>query len=184
MKDQLEDFINQNRNAFDDKEPSGKVWSGVESALPVKKNVWSSVVLWRAAAVIFMITSVILFLSGNFSGRHANLAVNNNDVAMKEFKDVEDFYVAQISEKVELIDEFKNNEGLNGFTHDFQQLEAMYMVLKEEMKNHPSQKVKDALVLNLLVRIDLLNQQLHHLEKEYKSRRPEVGKSESSEKNI
>jgi hypothetical protein len=44
----------------------------------------------------------------------------------------------------------------------------MYNVLKEEMKTSPSQKVKDALVLNLLVRIDLLNQQLHKLEKEYK----------------
>jgi hypothetical protein len=67
-----------------------------------------------------------------------------------------------------MIDEFQKSEGLNGFTHDFQQLEAMYMVLKEEMKTTPSQKVKDALVLNLLVRIDLLNQQLHKLEKEFK----------------
>jgi hypothetical protein len=168
MKDHLEDFINQNRNAFDDKEPSDKVWKEVEASLPVKKkSVWNSVIMWRAAAVLFMVTSVILFLKGNFAGRHRDIAINSNDVALKEFKDVEDFYVAQISEKVELIDEFKNNEGLNGFTHDFQQLEAMYMVLKEEMKNHPSQKVKDALVLNLLVRIDLLNQQLNHLEKEY-----------------
>ena len=41
----------------------------------------------------------------------------------------------------------------------------MYQVLKEEMKIHPGQKVKDALVLNLLIRIDLLNQQLHKIEK-------------------
>ena len=90
-------------------------------------------------------------------------------LARKEFKDVEAFYVEQISEKVEMIDEFQKNEGLNSFTQDFQQLEAMYMVLKEEMHARPSQKVKDALVLNLLVRIDLLNQQLHALEKGYKS---------------
>jgi hypothetical protein len=42
----------------------------------------------------------------------------------------------------------------------------MYQVLKEEMKTRPSQKVKDALVLNLLIRIDLLNKQLHKIEKE------------------
>jgi hypothetical protein len=63
-----------------------------------------------------------------------------------------------------MISTFKRNEGLNGFTRDFEQLEAMYMVLREEMKTRPSEKVKDALVLNLLVRIDLLNQQLHKLE--------------------
>jgi hypothetical protein len=41
------------------------------------------------------------------------------------------------------------------------------MILKEEMKSQPSEKVKDALVLNLLVRINLLNQQLYKLDKEY-----------------
>jgi hypothetical protein len=185
MKDELEDFINKNRSSFDDKEPSEKVWSGVEASLPAKKiGAWNSVVLWRAAAVVFMVASAFLFLKGNFASKHNDISKNNGDVVLKEFKDVEDFYVAQISEKVELIDEFNKREGLNGFTHDFQQLEAMYMVLKEEMKNHPSQKVKDALVLNLLVRIDLLNQQLHHLENEYKSGSPEDEKSESSEKNI
>jgi hypothetical protein len=88
-----------------------------------------------------------------------------NTQALNEFTDVEAFYVQQISHKVELIGEFTESDGLNGFTRDFQQLEAMYQVLKEEMKARPSQKVKDALVLNLLVQIDLLNQQLHRLEK-------------------
>jgi hypothetical protein len=174
MKDELKDFINQNRSAFDDKEPSDKIWSKVEASLPVKNSLWNSVVLWRAAAVIFMVLSVYLLIPKGIIGKQAG-----NDIAMGEFRDVEAFYVAQISEKVELIDEFKSNEGLNGFTQDFQQLEAMYMVLKEEMKNHPSSKVKDALVLNLLVRIDLLNQQLHNLEKESKG-----SEGEKSVKNI
>jgi hypothetical protein len=41
----------------------------------------------------------------------------------------------------------------------------MYQVLKTEMRQRPSQDVKDALVLNLLVRIDLLNQQLNKLDR-------------------
>jgi len=41
----------------------------------------------------------------------------------------------------------------------------MYLVLKDEMKKRPSQDVRDALVLNLLVRIDLINQQLNKLDK-------------------
>ncbi len=78
-----------------------------------------------------------------------------------------------------MIDDFQKNEGLNGFTHDFQQLEAMYMILKEEMKTSPSQKVKDALVLNLLVRINLLNQQLYKLEKEYERKKRRKRKYDS-----
>ena len=163
MKDRLEDFIRNNRAAFDDKEPSEKVWTGIDASLGLRRtSVWNSVVLWRAAAVIFMVLCGYLLIPQTAK---TPIAKDNSST---EFDDVEAYYFRQITEKVEMIDDFQKSEGLNGFTHDFQQLEAMYMVLKEEMKASPSQKVKDALVLNLLVRIDLLNQQLHKLEKEYK----------------
>lgn len=159
MKKKLEDFIQNNRSAFDDKEPPGKVWSNVDASLQLKKrSLWNSVVLWRAAAAVFMGLSIYLLLPKN------TVPSSNQQEVLQEFKDVEEFYVQQISDKVRLIDEYERMEGLNGFTNDFRQLEAMYMVLKEEMKARPSKKVKDALVLNLLVRIDLLNQQLHKLE--------------------
>jgi hypothetical protein len=158
MKDQFEDFVRKNREAFDDREPSGNLWSRIEGAMGFSnRSLWNSVVLWRAAAVIFMALSIYLMVP--------KAAQPKTDLALKEFSDVEQFYFGQISEKTALIEEFRRNEGMNGFTNDFKQLEAMYNVLKEDMKNRPSQKVKDALVLNLLIRIDLLNQQLHHLEK-------------------
>ncbi len=162
MKDQLEDFIHQNRKDFDDKEPSEKVWRNIEASMKFSsRGWWNSVGLWRAAAVIFMALSIYLIIPKSIIKTQAS------DHAANEFNDVEAFYFQQISEKVDLIDGFKKNEGLNGFTQDFKQLEAMYMILKEEMKTSPSQKVKDALVLNLLVRINLLNQQLYKLDKEY-----------------
>lgn len=162
MKDKLKDFIDSNRAAFDDREPAEKVWKGIDAAMGQSRgDWWNSLTLWRAAAVVFMALSVYLLVPKKI------VPVSNSSVALKEFKDVEAFYVEQISEKVEMIDEFQKNEELENFTHDFQQLEAMYMVLKEEMHNHPTAKVKDALVLNLLVRIDLLNQRLHSLEKGY-----------------
>lgn len=168
MNDQMEDFIRKNREAFDDKEPSGKVWSSVEGSLKLNATPWyNSLTLWRAAAVVFMVLSAYLLIPEKEASRQNEIASGQNEKALKEFTDVESFYVTQISEKVEMIDGFERNEGLNGFTRDFQQLEAMYLVLKEEIKTRPSQKVKDALVLNLLVQIDLLNQQIHKLEKEY-----------------
>lgn len=160
MKDELEDFVRQNRQAFDDKEPSPKVWKGIEISLGLSRRSWTNpVVLWRAAAIFFMALSLYLLIPKEPMRAE-------NALALKEFTDVEAFYVQQITNKVELIGEFKESDGLNGFTRDFQQLEAMYLVLKEEMKTRPGEKVKDALVLNLLVQIDLLNQHLHRLEKE------------------
>jgi hypothetical protein len=164
MKDKLENFIHQNREAFDDREPSEKVWRNIETSITFSStNWWNSVAVWRAAAVIFMAFSIYLLIPKPI------INSQSSDVAASEFNDVEAFYFKQITEKVEMIDDFKKNEGLNGFTQDFQQLEAMYMILKEQMKAEPSEKVKDALVLNLLVRINLLNQQLYKLDKEYKT---------------
>jgi hypothetical protein len=174
MKDELEDFVRKNKEAFDDQEPPEKVWKNIETSVPFRpQGLWNSLTLWRAAAVIFMALTVYLLIPRLQKAK-------TTDLALKEFNDVEAFYVQQISEKVEMIDGFQKNEGLNGYTQDFQQLEAMYMVLKEEMKTQPSQKVKDALVLNLLVRIDLLNQQLHKLEKDGEKE----GKKDKKDKSV
>lgn len=160
MKDHLEDFVHRNRDGFDDREPSSRVWPRIERSLGLSGSSWRQpLFLWRAAAIFFMALSLYLLIP---RGQMKSESMQ----ALKEFSDVEAFYSQQISHKEEMIGEINGNEGLNGFTQDFQQLEAMYMVLKEEMKARPSQKVKDALVLNLLVRVDLLNQHLHRLEQE------------------
>lgn len=158
MKDSLEDFIRQNNTAFDDREPSERIWHRIRTQIFTSVSWWNSVTVWRAAAVLLLGVCVYLALP-----RLENQ--KENALALREFKDIESFYISQIASKVDQLEDHHSQAGLNGFTHDFKQLEAMYHVLKEEMKTHPSQKVRDALVLNLLVQIDLLNQQLHKLEK-------------------
>ncbi|MBX2963461.1 MAG: hypothetical protein KF687_13190 [Cyclobacteriaceae bacterium] len=170
----LEEFIRTNRQAFDDREPAEKVWQNIETRLYGKRSSLA-LVFWRAAAVLFMGLSVFLLYSRVTESR-------NNQLVMKEFKDVESFYVREISDKVDMIEMVRGDEaGLNGFTNDFKQLEAMYEVLKDEMQARPSKKVKEALVLNLLVRIDLLNQQLHKIDQEIAD---EVPKKKSSDVSI
>jgi hypothetical protein len=162
--DPLENFIESNREAFDSNEVPAESWDYINRKLGIRKKVslWNNVAIWRAAAVLFMAVS-IYFIVPSFKG-----SSTANTASIKEFNDVESFYSGEISRKVALIDELSNGES-DDFTQDFKQLEAMYQVLKEELKNHPSKKVKDALVLNLIVRINLLNQQLQKLEESDKS---------------
>lgn len=163
MKDSLKDFIHQHRDGFDDKEPDEKVWKKIASDLPASKTIsrWNSVSVWRAAAVLFLGLATYFFVTGSQS------AVQRKEVAklQGEFSDIDVFYSSEIAEKVALINHFDESHESDQFAQDFQKLDAMYQVLKEQMKVQPTQKVKDALVLNLLVRIDLLNQQLHSLER-------------------
>ncbi|MFZ5972437.1 MAG: hypothetical protein ACOYXA_12670 [Bacteroidota bacterium] len=155
----LQDLIRNNREAFDNHEPSEKVWQRIAGALGQRTTWWNSVGLWRAAAVVLLGLSVFLLLRGQPLKQRAEVAKIQG-----EFTDVETFYKEQIAEKVALIEDLETDYEDDHFTQDLQKLDAMYQVLREQMKTQPSEKVKDALVLNMLVRIDLLNQQIKKLE--------------------
>lgn len=172
MKDSLKEFIHQNRDSFDDKVPAEKVWRKIGANLPVTKTItlWNSVSVWRAAAILCMGLSVYVFLTGSQSPIH------RKEVAklQGEFSDLDIYYNSEIAEKVALINGFDDQSKADQFTQDFQKLDAMYQVLKEQMKLQPTQKVKDALILNLLIRIDLLNQQIYKLEDSTKKEKKDI----------
>ncbi|HMJ68553.1 MAG TPA: hypothetical protein VK508_06650 [Cyclobacteriaceae bacterium] len=162
MSDKLKDFIKNHRDEFDNREPSDRVWEGVQKGISGTeggkiKSLWTSVSIWRAAAVIFLGLSVYLYFGQKIEQK------NDMSKLQVEFRDLESFYGGQIAEKVAFIDNLDGYED-DRFTQDVQKLDAMYEVLREEMKTRPSEKVKDALILNMLVRIDLLNQQIKRLE--------------------
>lgn len=161
MKEPLKNFIDSNRPSFDDREPAEKTWHGIEAALPRMghQSMWSNLWIWRAAALVFLGLSIYLLVS-----RPVLTNKNEHQLSQGEFSDLESYYSGQIAEKVAFINDLEAGAEIDLFTQDFQKLDAMYQVLREEMKNHPSEKVKDAMVLNLLVRIDLLNQQIKKLE--------------------
>ena len=154
MKDKLREFIEEHRGEFDNREPSDAVWSEIDRATR-RKSFFSAISMWRAAAIIFFGLSVYLFVAPKETREVSKLQT--------ELKDIESFYGDQIAEKVAFIDKLDGYED-DQFSQDLKKLDAMYEVLREEMKTSPSAKVKDALILNMLVRIDLLNQQIKKLE--------------------
>ncbi len=166
MKDSLNKFIHQNRDSFDDKQPGENVWRKIAATLPPKKTIslWNSVSVWRAAAILCMGVGAYFFVTG----RQSLFQKTEMAELQSEFLDLEVYYTTEIEEKVALISSFDEAEEPDQFTQDFQKLEAMYQVLREQLKTQPTQKVTDALILNFLVRIDLLNQLLHKLE-QYKT---------------
>jgi hypothetical protein len=161
MKDSLKKFVDEHRQEFDHREASSRAWSRIESRLAGRQvTLWNNVVLWRVAAILFLGLSVYFFSTRNVS----QLPMRETAKLQGEFSDLESFYSEQIEEKVELISHIQNFNDEEQFTQDLEKLEAMYLVLREQMKSNPSEKVKDALILNLLVRIDLLNQQIKNIE--------------------
>jgi ABC-type multidrug transport system fused ATPase/permease subunit len=170
MKDSLKEFVDNNRQAFDHLEPSNSSWNKIERNVPGKsRSLWNNVNVWRVAAMLFLGLSIYLFTASSIPNKPSRETAK----LQGEFSDLENFYSEQIAEKVELINTIQNFNEEEEFTQDMEKVEAMYFVLREQMKINPTEKVKDALILNLLIRMDLLNQQIESLEdsKKEKSQR-------------
>ncbi len=161
MKDSLTNFITKNRQEFDDKQPSDTTWSKIESRLPGSRiSLWRNVQVWRAAAILLFTFSFYLLI---FRSNSQNMRADRAKLQV-EFLDLENFYNGQIADKVALISTIQEFNDEDSFAQDLEKLDAMYQVLREQMKAHPSEKIKDAMILNMLVRVDLLNQQIKNLE--------------------
>ncbi len=160
----IKEFIDKNRGGFDVQLPPQEAWQKIERALPqaAKQAFWNSVSFWRMAAAILLGLSAYLFVAKDYS------RPNKKEMAeLQGFSDLELYYSGQINEKMDLVHRYQIQTGLmeDEVTQNLKKLEAMYLVLKNQMKRRPTQVVRDALVLNLLVRIDLINQQLNKLDK-------------------
>jgi hypothetical protein len=153
----LDDFIRAHRDDFDSREPSDRVWHKVEHRLFRHNTGWNSLQIWRVAAILLFGCCTFL-LGSRWSATRPTIG------QARELVELQQFYSDEIAKKVALISTFENRLDEDQFSQELRKLEAMYQVLEEQMKRKPSAEVKDALVLNMLVRIDLLNQQIKKLE--------------------
>lgn len=167
--DKLEKFIRKNRMAFDDKKPPEDVWHNINDQLENSetRQVPISSYLWRAAAIVLFAAVVWLLIDRtdrNETVVGADGFINDNEIA---FNDVETFYINEIQTKQSLIIQFvANNQELNkDLLGEIDQLDSTYQMLKTTAEGGQSEKILDAMVLNLQMRIDILNQQLEVLEK-------------------
>jgi len=154
----LENFISDNKDEFDDKSPSNKVWNNIRFRMGFNNS--GSSIWWKAAAVIFFALSVFLYVDRD------NTKISGEPISKTgDFNEVETYYLNVIDEKKELITGLSEKTVLGEKAErDLQRLDAMYDVLKEEYRQNPSKKVIDAIILNMLVRIDILNDEIQNVE--------------------
>jgi len=167
--DNLEKYIKENRAAFDDKNPPEDAWHNINDQLDNNDTrvVPISTYLWRAAAIVLFVAVLWLIVdrperADTIAG--TNELINDNEIA---FDDVEAFYIKEIETKQSMIIQFvaDNPELDKDLLGEIDQLDSTYQVLKSAAVVGQSERIIDAMVLNLQMRIDILNQQLEVLEK-------------------
>ena len=179
--DRLEDFIRNNRSDLEQEGPSEAVWEGVRDKLfaEQKKPAGRGVkmvpmgVVWKMAAsfLILLVSVVLVQYYYHKKGEEAQTVAEttgetNNDATLQaypDFAEAEAFYIAQINERKREIEALKPEKfGLGSeFSGDVAQLDSLYSFLKEELQvNAQNEQIVNAMIENLQMRIEILNQQL------------------------
>lgn len=190
-KNNLERFIRDNREDFDEKEPSGSLWQKIEAGLDnsgqkkpqaerpspfhqIHRNNGQSAgrqigwpnLDWRVAASI-----AVLLLAGCFLYMNRQYGVTNQP----EVVAASPSYAKEVVQYTRLIDtkraELKqmtesNPELYREFATDLDRLEKSYQSLKADLPQNPNQEVLiQAMIQNLQLQINLLNEQLRVIQR-------------------
>jgi len=164
--DRLEDFIKANREEFDFREPSSKVWDKIASRHKKTNVVKIRSYIIRVAAVIAIavVTSAILFKTNRFgAGSFAN---QNIDPEIKELIEAEAFYAHQVDAKLKEIRKcyYTFPDLKDEVESDLNELENMYQVLRTDLKDNISNRaVIEAMIENNRYRLKLVNDVLEQI---------------------
>jgi len=159
----LEEFIKSHRAEFDQKEPREKLWNRIESDLDGSTPQFGWI--WKAAAVVLLVAcSYLIWERGQIQTPDEIVTVDL--LVDPEFVETELYYTQLIAEQRRLVEQFDLNdpELKESFRQDLASLDTAYQQLQLEYVETSNEMVLEAMIDNLQLRMELLNQQLLILE--------------------
>lgn len=173
MSKRLEDFISQNREQFDDLEPRADIWANIakeldtfdeqHAQLPKKKEPKT----FSLSFVLKVAASVIVVMGLGFAVYLKTLKTNNNGV---DLADINPSYAKQQVHLVSVIETQKNElkqiarfdpQLYQEFNGEITRMQSIYKKLNAELATSPNQeRVLRAMIRNLQIQTEVLNQQL------------------------
>lgn len=188
MSKGLEQFIRDNRDQFDNDEPGEQIWKKLEKELPVnnrnhqqktiraKKTILLTILRRSAAAAILILAGIGIFsLLNNRPGGDKGLAnkpvsIDSPGVNDQLLKAINPNYAKEVYQFTQLIElkqnELKEIEKENPnlykkFVSDINKLDSSYNALKKELPGNPNrEQLLEAMIENLRLQTEILNQQL------------------------
>lgn len=162
--DRLEEFIKANREAFDQLEPSEKVWENISK--PKHKSPKMINYFLRVAAVvtIAVVFTALITKTGLF--KPTETTVQTEDPELRELMEAEAFYASQVNEKMDEIRKCYDTfpEIKEEVETDLTELQEMYDVLKIDLKDNISKKaVIEAMIENNRFRLKMVDQVLDQI---------------------
>ena len=176
MSSSLEKFMKDNRESFDADEPSHQVWEKLQAQLnPAdsrKKVIRLLLLRWTAAAAaVILVVTAIFLLNRKPATEMAKAEPPPTDL----LKEINPNYAKQVYHFTQLIElkqeelkqiEKDQPELYQKFISDITALDSSYNALQKELPENPNrEKLLEAMIQNLRLQTELLNQQLLIIQK-------------------
>ena len=176
----LEKFIDDNRDDFDDNVPSSKVWENIEAAVIIKKEKKKTIITplfkWSMAAAMVAIVTTVIFTNARTTKPGEEIATGNKQpkidtsiyqLAPEEAPQMNQFAKLIETKQEELKELSKEQPQLYlKFTKDITQLDSSYKALKDQLGATPNKEMLiEAMIQNLQLQLQVLNQQLNIINK-------------------
>jgi hypothetical protein len=199
MANNIERFVRDNRDSFDENVPPSKIWENIEKELkinpaPAHKMRW---IRWTMAAAATMALGIgiwWIYSSGSSVSPVAQVQKDSgNNISPEkrpaelDIADIDPAYAQQVVQFISLIDKKQDElkslgkdqpELYRKFSSDIERLDSTYAILKLQLPVNPNkEELLQAMISNLQLQIDLLNQQLNIINKIKQS------KTKGNEKN-
>ncbi|MEO6524838.1 MAG: hypothetical protein ABIN91_24345 [Mucilaginibacter sp.] len=175
MSKRLENFIKNNTDEFDDLEPGNDLWTKIEAKLPATEvqlpkreaKTFTLGFVMRVAALIIVVMA-IGFVCYIKTEKHDH--TNTRDIAnaiSPEYAKQQAHYVSLVETKrTELRTLAKNDPQLyKEFSGELAKMDSTYKKLNKDLVTSPDQEsVLRAMIRNLQIQTEVLNQQLNVIE--------------------
>jgi hypothetical protein len=187
MSKGLEQFMRDNRDQFDSEEPNDQIWKNLEQELAAKEKTEQKqtsqagiismlkILRWSAAAAILILAGIGIYSLLNNRTVNDPVVVNpatqdTPAVNDKLLKEINPGYAKEVVQFTQLIEqrqnELKEIEKVNPnlykmFVADINKLDSSYNALKKELPQNPNrEQLLEAMIENLRLQTEILNQQL------------------------
>jgi len=165
--DNLEKYIEAHREEFDNEKPRDQVWTKINESMPnvQPKKVGKAGWMWKAAAVLLLMTTVYLLLDRQQP--QDKILAESGEAVLSEFDEAEKYFLSEIDKRRTQLAAYQLDEPMEKeFMDDLENLDKMYNSLKDDFgTSGNSEKVAEALIQNLRIRMEIINQQIMILER-------------------
>lgn len=183
----LENFVKENREGFDDKQPKELLWDNIEARLnelqpkqeiiaPKAKVVHLRQRIYRYAKIAAI--GLILLIAGGFIGSYWTMQQHKSATLgsiSEEYAELEFFYSQKVNQQLSELKKYNYDESI---VKDIEELDVAFKELEKELKEQgedaSNERIVNEMIDNYHAKIEILERVLNSLKKRKKETNEKV----------